>query len=721
MGDATVTPAGVRQKYLSFVGTPQQVFQMATQAKAKGTARWWSKFDVVMVEDAGVGEKLVRLRCIYCENVMSAVNPARIAGGHFRNDYQSCVGVNGRSSKRRSSTEHPASSQPAASRPISLASAAVGSSSRKSNATVDLTEQAPTKRNKPLIPRSRGGNAENTIDRFVVPAENQRKAIRHLSMFFFRNPVALSLIEDEDLAASFRALGTELPGRKQLSNALLDEAYEQVKAEVLTPQTTKGLFAISSDGWRKNAASQGSPLININLLSPGGGASFVRVVRCAGVTKDASWIKELHLKEAQTLTGGQLDRIIGFLMDNTQANRNALLLLERVNPLWLGIGCQAHGLSLLCKDVTVGSKKQQQTQLAKAFNMARNMVNLIGDSERVRELVQRCQKERYGQHQAFRSPCETRFATNVLTAMDVLANKDAICDAALHDDWGDATMGGQNANDFHESAVGHGTSFWRHLSEGVQLLKPVCDAIHMVEADQPLLSQMLGMWKLLNEHARNWQQEADTTVTANYHDIFNARYKKIYHPAMPAAHVLDPANFVHDVERGTWRPPCATLTPQQREDALSVVTRLSGACTNAQKEVVSAEWGEYSLRALPQSLHPYMPYLTARRLVDEGKSTQRTALPPASERLGFWIDYAKTEFPFLSKAAERLLGIHVTTCAAERNWSLWGTTFLKCQNALALERAEKLIFIRGNSKQGKNSDEGCVDMMVELLAQPADD
>lgn len=59
--------------------------------------------------------------------------------------------------------------------------------------------------------------------------------------------------------------------------------------------------------------------------------------------------------------------------------------------------------------------------------------------------------------------------------------------------------------------------------------------------------------------------------------------------------------------------------------------------------------------------------------------------------------------------------MHVTTCASERNWSLWGATYTKARNRLAIERAEKLIFIRGNYNHSSYNqpDE---EVMMKLLA-----
>ncbi len=61
-----------------------------------------------------------------------------------------------------------------------------------------------------------------------------------------------------------------------------------------------------------------------------------------------------------------------------------------------------------------------------------------------------------------------------------------------------------------------------------------------------------------------------------------------------------------------------------------------------------------------------------------------------------------------------LPGRHVTTCAAERNWSAWGLVYTKTRNRLGIERAEKLVFIAGNKGSAKQrADE---EVVMQLLS-----
>jgi len=83
---------------------------------------------------------------------------------------------------------------------------------------------------------------------------------------------------------------------------------------------------------------------------------------------------------------------------------------------------------------------------------------------------------------------------------------------------------------------------------------------------------------------------------------------------------------------------------------------------------------------------------------------QDGSLPPIIERVNFWRMWGKRSFPALADVAVRLLCMHSTACASERNWSAWGLLYTKHRSRLALERARKLIYIRCNSKECSQDD-----------------
>ena len=64
----------------------------------------------------------------------------------------------------------------------------------------------------------------------------------------------------------------------------------------------------------------GKPLINFIALLAVGKPIFCMVISAAGEVKDKHWIAARHVEIATEVTGGQLDRVLGFVMDNTKAN-----------------------------------------------------------------------------------------------------------------------------------------------------------------------------------------------------------------------------------------------------------------------------------------------------------------------------------------------------------------------------------------------------------------
>ena len=213
-------------------------------------------------------------------------------------------------------------------------------------------------------------------------------------------------------------------------------------------------FSVSSDGWKKKAAGHGVPLINFTVQPCTGSARpiFVKVrgaaqhlalaaagaewllalaaavlaagcwllpsaaeccnamtlmqphvplpsalqaITAAGVTKDAEWIKDLHVAFIKALSGGNMHLCRGVHMDNTKANRKAMMLMEEKFTWMVNLGCAGHGLSLSIKDL--GNVGKLQTTVGKVLlETCKMMSNAIGDSEKLRALVQSQQRLLYG-------------------------------------------------------------------------------------------------------------------------------------------------------------------------------------------------------------------------------------------------------------------------------------------------------------------------------------
>jgi hypothetical protein len=132
----------------------------------------------------------------------------------------------------------------------------------------------------------------------------------------------------------------------------------------------------------------------------------MQAITAAGVIKDALWLTDTFKRVINEVTGNRPERLLGVLQDNTKANRAALVLLEEWCPLLINLGCQAHGLSLLLKDLG----KNPSSIVGKTFERANTLVNSVNGSEKFLALVREKQISIYGKVGLATSPEIVRMA-----------------------------------------------------------------------------------------------------------------------------------------------------------------------------------------------------------------------------------------------------------------------------------------------------------------------
>ncbi|KAJ9523346.1 hypothetical protein QJQ45_005392 [Haematococcus lacustris] len=89
---------------------------------------------------------------------------------------------------------------------------------------------------------------------------------------------------------------------------------------------------------------------------------------------------------------------------------------------------------------------------------------------------------------------------------------------------------------------------------------------------------------------------------------------------------------------------------------------------------------------------------TSRTVTEPGQPTV-TYIADLDNRRAFWSVTSAKQFPILAKAAVRLLSVHVSTAAAERNWSVWTSIYRNgLRSKLSVEQAEKLVYLKANSR-----------------------
>jgi hypothetical protein len=75
-------------------------------------------------------------------------------------------------------------------------------------------------------------------------------------------------------------------------------------------------------------------------------------------------------------------------------------------------------------------------------------------------------------------------------------------------------------------------------------------------------------------------------------------------------------------------------------------------------------------------------------------------------RRNWWRMLMADHYPICTAATIRLLSLHATSAAAERNWSVWGRVYAKSRSSLKVATAERVIFISKNAVRASQQPGG---------------
>ncbi|KAG1660239.1 hypothetical protein FOA52_007636 [Chlamydomonas sp. UWO 241] len=319
-----------------------------------------------------------------------------------------------------------------------------------------------------------------------------------------------------------------------------------------------------------------------------------------------------------------------------------------------------------------------------------------------------------------------------MVALDLLEAKDAIKSTCISDEWDIAAASLTHGVEFKELVLeyqprrtGRGRpqrpyKFWTEVPRLIELVQPISDAIHETEADCALLSQGPAIFQALQNHVLAFVDKyKDDPSAPNYADlpaIFEARMLKHCPIAAYTAVAPNPLYFDLDAS-GSWTPALCRLDDG---DLKGVKTYYEWFVEPEQIETLHLELATLSLEPLPKKFESLYKVCSSRREGVDGKKI-KIIITPASSRRGLWTkNLANNGFPLLALCADRLLSMHAASAASERNWSVWGHIFTKCNTHLGLIKGEMLVFICGNSEtviitDGDEFEEISLEMLEEIL------
>jgi hypothetical protein len=119
---------------------------------------------------------------------------------------------------------------------------------------------------------------------------------------------------------------------------------------------------------------------------------------------------------------------MGCIMDNTKANRSAMRRLEETYPTWICLGCNAHALNLLMKDLA----PDKHPAIAIIFSDIQMIGLVCGDREPIRSYLQFEQNKIWKRTKSISQHCPTRWAIPQLKANAARDSDDEGSDDDIH-------------------------------------------------------------------------------------------------------------------------------------------------------------------------------------------------------------------------------------------------------------------------------------------------
>jgi len=190
--------------------TPDEGMLKLKEAKAAGRAPWWRSLRPEMHPTTN----LACLQCTECENYLGASNPGRTAQEHFGHEFKTdprCVHIVKAATRVNNALKR--SSEAAGLEEQDTAVAEPGISSTNSNGSSGMSSSSSSSSSTTVPPPA----STSSKAQLTVPPHAAKKVREHITRFFLRNNLAMSLVEDSDLQAAFAQVGVALPTRKQLA------------------------------------------------------------------------------------------------------------------------------------------------------------------------------------------------------------------------------------------------------------------------------------------------------------------------------------------------------------------------------------------------------------------------------------------------------------------------------------------------------------------------
>ena len=368
-------------------------------------------------------------------------------------------------------------------------------------------------------------------------SDSERKQCdTELALAFFSGGVPFRFIENPHLLRATGLLrpGYKPPSRRQLSNQLLDDCYSSLQAEISTEMSKATYVSLATDAWTN---VNGESVINFIVLLPR--PVFYEAVYTADNSHTADYLADAT---AEIIRKIGTEKVVSVVMDNAAANTSATKKLQdtfKATPLTC-VGCAAHWLNLLAKDIT--KLDVYRITLSHAVQVIKTFTNKHVVAAKFADL----QLATYSRKIALQLPVETRWISRCNALGSLVDSKTALRQFCVLPELSSLLSGSKEA-EVKRNVLSD--EFWVMATELRAHLTPISGSILQLEKETGVLSAVYEQFQILSD----FYKSSELPNAAEVLELFEKRWIDYFSPAVAIARLLNPAYVGQQETSGSWR------------------------------------------------------------------------------------------------------------------------------------------------------------------------
>ncbi|KAK9716470.1 hypothetical protein RND81_06G235700 [Saponaria officinalis] len=512
-------------------------------------------------------------------------------------------------------------------------------------------------------------------------------ALENLSDWVYEScgSVSLSSLEHPKFKSFLNQVGMIDVCKKDFVGSRLDSRFDQLKNDCDSRIRNAMFFQIGLNGW--NGVKTGGfedGLVSLIVNLPNGTSVYRRAVFVSGgkVAEDVVWEMIVDICGQSSV-----NQCVGVVAD--KGKKTVLKDMESRYGWMINLSCQCRAFDSLVKDF------YRELSLFKNVALSCQRFSSFVKNKTLRNCILKYQSRDCGGGVGgavgglFRANVVVQESSSfepVYVMIEDIVSSARVLQLVLSDEsYKIACMEDLIVREFGEMMRDVG--FWTDLEAVRSLVRLVKELANEFETERPLVGQCLPLWEELRTKVKDWCAKfhiADISVDK----VIERRFRKNYHPAWAAAYILDPFYMIRDSSSGKYLPPFKYLSSDQQKDVHDLVTKL------VSREEVPIALSEL-MRWRSDGLDPVYAQAVQLKQRDPNTGKMRIANPQGSRLV--WETYLP-EFESLGKVALRLIFLHATARGFNCNTSILKWVQSRGRSKLAVDKAQKMIFIAAHSK-----------------------